>query len=547
MMEQEVILPFDVTLPPVRELRAGSLLCFYEMGNLRSIRIDDVEILRMIYAAVRDQHWATAPCQITNEYVETTDTSFSITYTAHYELDSIRYKAGFEITGTADNTITVSMHGEAFSDFKRNRIGLCVLHPVPECAGVEVQIRKPDGDSYKAPFPKDINPHQPFLDIAQMHYSVGNVEVILQFEGDIFETEDQRNWTDSSFKTYSTPLRLPMPVTVKRGETITQRVTLHVTGEAAPAVKENKAERPAQKLPFPKIGFSRLPGSPLLHASAIELLKKLPFHHYRVTLHLHDAGWIDELQRGTTEAQQLGTGLELIVFFSTNAAREAEALIQQIQNRNTQLYSILVLQTGEKATPQALMQTLYPVVKQTFSNAHIGWGTDGNFAELNRNRPAEAPHDFVSFSLYPQVHASDLRTIIENLETQHQTLETARTFTQQPIHVSPLTFAGRQVKTSDARQQTAFVAWWTLKTLQNLSSANSITFYEITGPNGLLQSSNDETERETTPIYEVFAKLSAFAPVWVFEKVGTPAFHEAVIFENCKGERLRFTLADMGF
>jgi D-apionolactonase len=543
MMEQEVILPFDVALPPVRELRAGNINCLYEMGNLRSIRIEAVEILRMIYAAVRDQQWATAPYQITNEKIETTDNTFSISYTAHYELDVIRYKADFEITGTADNTITVSMHGEALSDFKRNRIGLCVLHPVQECAGVEAQVIKPDEISYNAAFPKDISPHQPFLDIAQMHYSVGNVEVILQFEGDIFETEDQRNWTDSSFKTYSTPLRLPIPVSVKRGETISQRVTLHVTGEAAPAVKENNAEQPAQKRPFPKIGFSRLPGSPLLHANEIELLKKLPFHHYRVTLHMHDAGWIDELQRGTTEAQQLGSGLELIVFFSTNAAREAEALIRQIQNRNTQLYSILILQTGGKATPQALMQTLYPVFKQTFSNAHIGWGTDGNFADLNRNRPGETPHDFVSFSLYPQVHASDLRSIIENLETQHQTLETARAFTQQPIHVSPVTFAGRHVNTTDTRQQTAFAAWWTLKTLQNISSANSITFYEVTGPNGLLQVEENEIIK-TPPIYNVFAQLHAFAPVWVIEKVG--AFHDAVIFENGKGERLRFMLSDMG-
>ena len=31
------------------------------------------------------------------------------------------------------------------------------------------------------------------------------------FDGDIFEMEDQRNWTDASYKIYSTPLRLPFP------------------------------------------------------------------------------------------------------------------------------------------------------------------------------------------------------------------------------------------------------------------------------------------------------------------------------------------------
>jgi len=33
----------------------------------------------------------------------------------------------------------------------------------------------------------------------------------ISFEGDVFETEDQRNWTDASFKTYCPPLRLPYP------------------------------------------------------------------------------------------------------------------------------------------------------------------------------------------------------------------------------------------------------------------------------------------------------------------------------------------------
>ena len=36
-------------------------------------------------------------------------------------------------------------------------------------------------------------------------------------EGETFETEDQRNWSDASFKTYGTPLHLPFPVEVEEG------------------------------------------------------------------------------------------------------------------------------------------------------------------------------------------------------------------------------------------------------------------------------------------------------------------------------------------
>ncbi len=41
--------------------------------------------------------------------------------------------------------------------------------------------------------------------------------------------EDQRNWTDASYKTYSTPLALPFPVEIRAGETVEQTVTLWVT------------------------------------------------------------------------------------------------------------------------------------------------------------------------------------------------------------------------------------------------------------------------------------------------------------------------------
>ena len=39
-------------------------------------------------------------------------------------------------------------------------------------------------------------------------------------QGDVFETEDQRNWTDASFKTYCPPLRLPFPRPFEDGEEI---------------------------------------------------------------------------------------------------------------------------------------------------------------------------------------------------------------------------------------------------------------------------------------------------------------------------------------
>ena len=49
-------------------------------------------------------------------------------------------------------------------------------------------------------------------------------------EGDTFEMEDHRNWTDANFKTYCTPLAKPYPVRVESGTTIQQTVTVTLKG-----------------------------------------------------------------------------------------------------------------------------------------------------------------------------------------------------------------------------------------------------------------------------------------------------------------------------
>ncbi len=43
--------------------------------------------------------------------------------------------------------------------------------------------------------------------------------------------EDQRNWTDASFKTYCTPLEIPYPVEVAKGTKISQKIRISVADD----------------------------------------------------------------------------------------------------------------------------------------------------------------------------------------------------------------------------------------------------------------------------------------------------------------------------
>ena len=46
--------------------------------------------------------------------------------------------------------------------------------------------------------------------------------------GDVFEMEDQRNWSDASYKTYVRPLSLPWPYVMEQGVVNRQSVELSI-------------------------------------------------------------------------------------------------------------------------------------------------------------------------------------------------------------------------------------------------------------------------------------------------------------------------------
>jgi hypothetical protein len=557
-------LPFDVPLLPIKNLSAANLTCIYENGNLRYIRFKGVEVLRMIYSAVRDENWQTALHNISDEVIEENEAHFTIRYNATYQLNQIRYKALFEIEGK-NNTISFSMHGVALNSFRTNRIGICVHHPIETYAGKNVVIKRPDNSSYEAAFPELISPHQPFNQVREMQWKMeSGLEARITFEGDVFETEDQRNWTDASYKTYSRPLELPFPYSVNEGETIEQKVTLKVSGDrtASDQSASNSVLSEEIKVPFPDIGYSRRKGLRGLTPAEITLLKKVPFDHYRVELRLDENDWQQELSKTFSEAKELDTKLELVVFFGNEIENQLKSLIRQIEAEQQLVTSILIASMNKKVTPHELLQQVFHVMKNSFPQIKIGYGTDGFFADLNRNRPQTSDYDFVSFSINPQVHAIDTRTIIENLDAQADTIATTQTFiADKAIHVSSVTFKIRPnadaaathqtapdpAKDVDPRLHTSFAACWTLQTIKNLSAVNSITFYETVGAKGIIKESLtpfDQTEQLAeaflTPVYKALAAIKAFQPTWIIKQNSAIGSDRTLLLENVEGDRLMF-------
>ena len=218
---------------PTRRL-TRSVVAVLDAGNLRDICCDGVEVIRGISFLLRDVEWGTAAVEILDLAIEEEPQRFSVGYRAKCGGDSgFAYDARIE--GLASGQLMFRAEGGSARDFMTNRVGFVVLHPLQGVAGRPMTIEHVDGSTETVIMPELISPDQPAMAIrALSHEAAPGLSVSCRLEGDIFEMEDQRNWTDASFKTYVRPVALPRPFTVAAGERIVQSVTIAMSGNARP-------------------------------------------------------------------------------------------------------------------------------------------------------------------------------------------------------------------------------------------------------------------------------------------------------------------------
>lgn len=540
-------------LPQQRLLNAGSLHVVYEEGNLRYIDCNGTEIIRMIYAAVRDKAWLTAAPEITNEIIEVKPDSFHISYNCSYRLNDIDFIAVYNIDGYANRRITFEMKGKALSTFLRNRIGFCVLHPVEGCAGVDCRIVHSDGSFEVKPFPQYINPGNPFKDIQSMNWNIEEgLQGTLNFHGDVFETEDHRNWTDASFKTYCTPLEAPYPVVIEEGTVICQKIELIITGSVAnEKSKKSKIEislHPDEKRPLPSLGIGKSTRDSALSDRSVALLKKLHFGHYRTDIYFHKTNWKEVYMSAAEVSKRLNCPLELTLFFGDEPKKEAESFFSLYSEVYAVIKSVLLFHREIKTTTNELVEAVVGIIRQNIPGSKIFAGTNCNFAQLNRSKPNNALIDGFVFAIHPQEHASDNLTIVENLQAQAYAIESAKQFAGgKEIAISPVTIQRRfnaNIKNFetpslenrmpwqvDQRQMSLFAATWTAASFKYIaqSGASSVTFYETTGERGILMGEKSSrwpeyfyANKDTLfPVFHVLAFIAQFKGAEIMKSISS--------------------------
>jgi D-apionolactonase len=387
-------------------------------------------------------------------------------------------------------------------------------------------------------------------------------------EGDTFEMEDQRNWTDASFKTYCTPLELPYPTSVPEGTKIVQGISVRLVGAVPKADSSDHRgdDRPILTLakdetPLPRLGLQVSSQTGELSDIERKRLKALNLDHLRVDLALTNDHFSVELRQATAQARSLGVKLQVGLRLGQQPEWALDRLAAEVRALRPPVSLWLII----GADP-----TLYQLARQRLralgGKALVGAAhEDINFTQLNRVRPTPDMLEVVAYGVTPQIHAFDNHSIMETLPIQAETVRSARQFIGGiPLVITPITLRlqsvaqaplpGELPSSVDARQPTLFAAAWTLGSIKYLAEAGiqSATYYETVGWKGIMESAAGTSQPDkfpsqpgaVFPIYHVLHDIDEFAGGRV-QRVDSSDTLSVAGLALRKGKRLRLLVANL--
>jgi D-apionolactonase len=420
--------------PPSRRLRAGALSVELENGALRYVRLGGVEVLRAIAFLVRDENWGTFTPKIDDLKIDERQDRFTVTYRGTCADAKRRLSYDATIEGKSDGSLAFVVVAEPVTDVLTNRTGFVVLHAVEGVAGEPVTVRHVDGSEKKSTFPELISPGQPFLNIRALTHEVmpGVFATCTMESVDGFEMEDQRNWTDASYKTYVRSLLKPWPYMHKKGEKFEQSVRLTFSGRLPAAAASASAGPVRVELggdagaKMPAIGVG-VPAEEAEHAlTAVSLVKKLGPKHLVCAIDLRGSTWRKALSTYRRLGEETGAEvvLEVVIPGGMDPAAELEPVAKAVGAAKLSPAAVAVF-------PEPLLHSYQPsgpwpelsaeeaiakAARRAFPRARLGGGMYAYFTELNRKRPAAGLYDYVTHTTCPIVHAADDRSVMESLE-----------------------------------------------------------------------------------------------------------------------------------
>lgn len=530
-------------------LRAGALSAELVNGNLRTIRHGGTEVLRAIAYIVRDRDWGTYEPDLTDVTIDQKGDRFSVTYAASC-LGPDGSRLGFHATieGSADGRLVFDVTALPERDFETNRCGFCILHPIAGLAGSPVTVEHTDGSVVETELPDLIDPWQPFKDLRAITHQVRpGVFAECRMKGDTFEMEDQRNWSDASYKTYVRPLPLPWPYVLPARQALRQTISLRITGDASVPASAAPAEPVRVELgqagaQLPDIGIMVYPEDVEATLADLPLLRgfgprQLLFHFDPTRGH-----GIDALRAHArlAAAYPVSTTLECVVACAGDLNAELSEVADMVRLAGLRLDAIAVSPAVDRqSTPPGSawpacppLEDVYAAARRAFPGLRLGGGMFSYFTELNRKRVPAGRLDFITHCTCPLVHAADDLSVMQSLEAlPFITRSTRAIFGTKPYRIGPSTIAMRQnpyggatkdnpqgqriaMANRDPRHAAQFAAAWTIGYAARVAPAGleMLTLSSFAGPFGVVAGSGEPVaEGSPRPIFQAIKGLCELA------------------------------------
>jgi len=548
-----------------RILTAGPLSVELDGGNLRYLRLNGTEVMRAIAFLVRDENWGTYVPAISHLKIDQRSNGFSVSYeaTCSRSGQSIHYAARIE--GKPDGSLDFHATALPQTNFLTARTGFVVLHPLEGVVGHALKVEHVDGTTTESEFPELVNPDCPFRNIRSLSHEVQRgLWVHVKMEGDAYEMEDHRNWTDSSFKTYIRPLSKPWPYTLPKDEQIEQSVIFSFTGPLSHSNKKSveqgnlvEVTRAVDKS-VPLIGLGVPPEEVDVALTKTPLMRLLAPKFLSCFYDTRLNHGVDQLRKYRDIASQINAEvmLEIVVQSVDDYVNELMGVASLVRNAGLKLESVAVCPVGhlKAVLPGGIyplapeLESLYRAARAAFQGIKLGGGMFSFFTELNRKRPPVHLLDFITNTTSPIVHAADDRSVMETLEALPWQIMTARQFSNDtPYRIGPSGIGARDnphgvtysdnhnngricLAKMDPRQRGLFAAAWTLAYVAELvrGGVDRISMAAPSGPLGVIYRPTDYGQ----PFYDDLPKAKQSNAVY-------PAFHVLSSLNCASGSKLR--------
>ena len=566
-----------------RSFSAGALTLDFLDGAIRHLCWHGIEVVRGIACPIRDANWATHASVLVDESITKTPDDFEISQVRLVSDGALRIKLTFK--GSSDGTFSATAEMSACRELTTNRAGFTLLHPLRGVAGTPMHVIHPDGSTSPSHFPMLISPDQVASEISGLRHSINGIGTEMVFRGEVFEMEDQRNWSDASFKTYCRPLSLPIPYRLNTGDI--QRQEIYIRFRGTPPSKAITAIGSPPGILELGSSIENVPGLAVaIYDGAIpdpgvhKFARLINPGILQLRIRPETALAVCESARSTIAVSPAEIELEIVVPSSDDPQAALARVAADCESAFLTIARVLALPESYLHSYQPVgpwptgpkPQDLWKYARNLFPGAEIGGGVLTYFTELNRCRPPSSMCDYIAHGSTAITHAADDRSVVEGLEGLSHIYRSASALAEgrdyrlglvaigmrsnpygagvvENIQQNRIAMAG-----ADPRQRGLFAAAWAVGAVAATEGHNvsSLALSAFVGPFGMIHRREPWVqplyqEGSTDMVYPIFHVVRFISGMGGAARLSFPALGNGIVGIASKtSSGIRLILANLG-